>query len=248
MNNKKITILLSIIIFLLCLIIILLIINNKQIDKKNSINENKIEEEKKNEPSQNSLEENNETSQNNIENNTEKNTESVDSSKKENQIIEKDKIILKEFENIEKETDECINNKKLSDKITDKVATMIGFIWYDEEINGIKYKELKEETKEKLLNIYYKIDGKIESKNPNYKEKIKDKYSIISKFMKDKYDDFKYDKDIFLKETLKDKYNDYIKVKEALKEKQEETKGKINTKKEEYNEKIKNWYIKKKSE
>lgn len=247
MNNKKITILLSVIIFLLCLIIIILIINNKQIDKKNSINENKIEEEKKNEPSQNNVEENNETSQNNIENNIEKNTESVDSSKKENQIIEKDKIILKEFENIEKETDECINNKKLSDKITDKVATMIGFIWYDEEINGIKYKELKEETKEKLLNIYYKIDGKIESKNPNYKEQIKDKYSIISKFMKDKYDDFKYDKDIFLKETLKDKYNDYIKVKEALKEKQEETKGKINTKKEEYNEKIKNWYIKKKS-
>lgn len=244
MNNKKITILLSIIIFLLCLIIILLIINNKQIDKKNSINENKIEEEKKNKPSQNNLEENNEISQNNIENNI----ESVDSSKKENQIVEKDKIILKEFENIEKETDECINNKKLSDRITDKVATMIGFIWYDEEINGIKYKELKEETKEKLLDIYYKIDGKIESKNPNYKEQIKDKYSIISKFIKDKYDDFKYDKDIFLKETLKDKYNDYIEVKEDLKEKQEETKEKINNKKEEYNEKIKNWYIKKKSE
>ena len=78
--------------------------------------------------------------------------------------------------------------------------TLTDFIFYDGEINGVTFDELTDAAKEKVLDIYDKIDTKIESVFPNYKEDIastsKDVYANIKKKITE------------LKDKIKDKYID----------------------------------------
>ena len=49
---------------------------------------------------------------------------------------------------------------------------IIDFIFYGEKINGTTFDELKDEVKLKIISFAYKIDSKIDSLFPGYKEKI----------------------------------------------------------------------------
>lgn len=49
---------------------------------------------------------------------------------------------------------------------------IIDFIFYGEKINGVTFNELKDEVKLKIISFAYKIDSKIDSLFPGYKEKI----------------------------------------------------------------------------
>ena len=51
--------------------------------------------------------------------------------------------------------------------------TLTDFIFYDGEIKGKKFSDLTSSAKEKVIDIYTKIDDKLETKFPNYKENIK---------------------------------------------------------------------------
>lgn len=156
--------------------------------------------------------------------------------------------LISYFNDLNEEIDEIINEENIDqglEKIGDIVATMIGFIWYGEEIKGITFDELSKDTKEIILDIYYKVDAKIENKIPDYKENIKDKYEIISKFIKDKYDDIKYNVDIWLEEKLgEENYND---LKEETKKNFNESVEDMEEVADFYKEKVNNWYQKKKS-
>lgn len=169
----------------------------------------------------------------------------------ENEIYSEDAVI-EEFSKIEKNITSVLNEENIDNvlsKIGDSVATMIGFIWYGEEIHGVTYNELSSEAKEKVLNIYYKADAAIENKFPNYKDKIKDKYQIVSSFIKDKYDDAKYNVDIWLREKLGEEgYQKYIDSKEELKKGASESIEDMKEVKELYKQKVNDWYQKKKSE
>ena len=143
-------------------------------------------------------------------------------------------------------TEEKIN--KVTDKMGDYVATMIGFIWYGEEINSITYNELSTEAKQKVMELYNKADTKIETKIPNYKETIKEKYSIVSSFVKDKYNIAKDKVTNYINDNIteeeKQKYNDLKEeAKEGISNSIDDMKEVGNT----YKDTINEWYQKKKS-
>ena len=76
--------------------------------------------------------------------------------------------------------------------------TLTDFIFYGGTIKGKTFNELTTETKQKVLNLYEKIDSKIESKIPGYKEKISETATKTYENVKEKVED--------LKETIKNKY------------------------------------------
>ena len=76
--------------------------------------------------------------------------------------------------------------------------TLTDFIFYGGTIKGKTFNELTTEAKQKVLNLYEKIDSKIESKIPGYKEKISETATKTYENIKEKVEN--------LKETIKNKY------------------------------------------
>jgi len=57
--------------------------------------------------------------------------------------------------------------------IKDGFVKVVDFIFYGEKINGTTFSELKDDIKLKIINIALKIDSKIDSWFPGYKDTIK---------------------------------------------------------------------------
>ena len=69
---------------------------------------------------------------------------------------------------------EIENSSNITNSIKTKFITLVDFLFYEGTIQNKTFKELSNETKLKVLKLAYTIDQKIESKFPDYKEKIKD--------------------------------------------------------------------------
>lgn len=116
------------------------------------------------------------------------NNKKIESIKKDNTTVEKretKEINTEDYNKVigyieELNSDiEIITNKediseKEENKLKDIFITLTDFIFYNGEIKGKTFSELTNELKNKVINIYENIDLKIESRFPNYKEKIKD--------------------------------------------------------------------------
>jgi hypothetical protein len=63
---------------------------------------------------------------------------------------------------------------------------LVDFIFYDTEINGIKFNDLTTATQEKLVAIANSVDSKIESKLPGYKETVVDYTGKTYTYLSDK--------------------------------------------------------------
>lgn len=85
--------------------------------------------------------------------------------------------MISTFEKIEDEADILLqsNESGIQDKLKGIFITMVDFIFYDGEINGITFQELGEDAQQQVLKITASIDSKIENKFPNYKETISSK-------------------------------------------------------------------------
>ena len=100
----------------------------------------------------------------------------------------KDEIVLKYYQDEEAEIENLLNSndKAMKQKVSEKVVTLVDFLFYDGEIKGITRADISDETKDKLMNIIEKVDTKIEKRFPDYKEKISDKTSDALNFIKEK--------------------------------------------------------------
>ena len=96
---------------------------------------------------------------------------------------------------------------------------MVDFIFYDKDINGIKFSDLKEETKQEVYSTFCDIDALIMTFSPDYKENIGEKYEIVKDFTSKTYynaldkireaiGDEKYDKVKEIKDNTKEKIKD----------------------------------------
>ena len=104
--------------------------------------------------------------QNEIENSTQIETENYS---------QNDETAIATFNNIEKEVDAILNSENISnvkEKVKGTFITIVDFIFYDSEINGVTFDELTDSGKQKVLEIANKIDNKIENEFPNYKNTI----------------------------------------------------------------------------
>lgn len=76
--------------------------------------------------------------------------------------------------------------EKNESKLKNTFITLTDFIFYDGTIKGYTFKELREEQKQKIILAWEKLDAKIESKYPDYKEKLKEKKDKAYTNLKDK--------------------------------------------------------------
>ena len=86
-----------------------------------------------------------------------------------------DEVVINSLENSLKN----INNgdtssKSFADSAKGVFVSIVDFLFYDGEINGVTFDELTDKGKEQVLKLANKVDGAIESKIPGYKETISD--------------------------------------------------------------------------
>ena len=110
---------------------------------------------------------------------------------------------------LDKETDNYIassNNEKISDKLKNSLIKAIDFLFYDEEIGGVRLKDITSKTKEEVMIIFNRIDQKLEEHFPSYKEFIGEKYNTAVGKVKE----YLEKADSYLEEKIgEDKYNNY---------------------------------------
>lgn len=135
-----------------------------------------------------------------------------------------DNKVIEYFENIDDKINNMVYNAK--DEIIDDYEIVYDFIFNGGTIKGYTFNEVKDNTKSKAIDLYLKIDEKIESKYPNYKEtieekfgdakvKVKEKLSSVSSKLQDKIiDEIGIDKYEEIIDT-KDKYIDKFKEQTA---------------------------------
>lgn len=137
----------------------------------------------------------------------------------------------------------------IKEKLKENFIILTDFIFYDGTIKGKTFNELTTSAKEEILELYEKIDNKIESIYPNYKEEIKDtstkvyskaKSMVISlkDYLKKSYIDSvgedTYQKEMEIIKDTKDKVKEKTApvidtAKEKTTETYEKTKDKLNT-------------------
>lgn len=119
---------------------------------------------------------------------------------------------------LKSDIDNCLNSESLEEfktSVIKKFIIVVDFVFYDSSIGGYTFDELTDTTKQKILEILYDIDLKIESKFPNYKNSLNEKYNIASSFIKEKYNEITKELLEKLKEELgEDNYNDLMEDKD----------------------------------
>jgi len=160
-----------------------------------------------------------------------------------------DMTIINEFNKLEKKIDEILSSQAVSslkDTAKEIFITSVDFIFYNGKINGITFDELSNKGKEKVLNIVFSIDSKIEDEFPGYKNTISSKTNDILTKASELIQKGKNNIKDFSKELLKDKYDDFIQAKnEIINSTKESLNGIIEYGKEAYEkgkEYLKEWY------
>ena len=185
-------ILLSVMCTLLLVIVIFLIVDNNTFKFSNSSSksdtlENNTKESKK---------ENSKVEDEIIEEETKEEVkEEIKPSEKKEEV--KEEVVSKEEKNetnllsyFDKESSlftSSNNNESMASKLKDSFVGIVDFIFYDKEIKGYTFKELTNSAKLKVISIALAIDNKIDSYFPDYKEKIKDKYTSVKGTLALKY-------------------------------------------------------------
>ena len=131
--------------------------------------------------------------------------------------INKDETILEYYQDEETKIENLLNSndKDMKQKVSEKVVTLVDFLFYDGEIKGITRAEISDETKDKLMNIIEKVDTKIEKRFPDYKEKISDKTSDALNFIKEKGTNGIHKLDDYLNQKV-DNYDEFKDVANSI--------------------------------
>ena len=79
--------------------------------------------------------------------------------------------------------DKCFNYVK--DTINNTLSTF--FIFYDKEVNGKKFNDLTTNNKLKILKLAFKIDNKMNTILPEYKETLEYNYQNVKGKLTEKY-------------------------------------------------------------
>ena len=129
----------------------------------------------------------------------------------------KNEIVLKYYQDEETKIKRLLNSndKDMKQKVSEKVVTLVDFLFYDGEIKGVTRADISDETKDKLMNIIEKVDTKIEKRFPDYKEKISDKTSDALDFIKEKGTNGIHKLDDYLNQKV-DNYDEFKDVANSI--------------------------------
>lgn len=135
-----------------------------------------------------------------------------------------DDEVVEYINDVTNEVSELDSEKSLSQKTKESLKktfiTLTDFIFYDGTIKGKTFKELSSEAQEKVLELYEKLDSKIESVFPNYKEEIKDTSTKTYSKVKEKAKELKEKiKSIYIERVGEDAYQKEMEIIENTKDK-----------------------------
>ena len=169
-----------------------------------------------------------------------------------------DQEMINYISDVESEVTKITEQKKVTetDKITlrNTFITLTDFIFYGGTIKGKTFDQLQDETKIKIIDLYNKIDSKIESVAPNYKENIKSTSKKVYTNVKEQASNLKEKIQNSYKEYAgEDAYNDTAKAYESDKQNVkdvyevyepaiEQAKEKAKDTYETAKDKVSNWY------
>ena len=105
-------------------------------------------------------------------------------SKNNYQSISKEELSKETIEKAEVEENNSTTynvTEKEENKLKSYFILITDFIFYDGKICNTSFKDLSNEAKERIINIYVALDNKLEAKSPRYKEKIATTSKTISK-------------------------------------------------------------------
>lgn len=129
-----------------------------------------------NEVSNNTSNVSNSTSIKDIESNS--NTDASSSNDDTSEVVEyssNDAVVINSLESsLNSINNGDASNKSFGDSAKGVFVSIVDFLFYDGEINGVTFDELTDKGKEQVLKLANKVDGAIESKIPGYKETISD--------------------------------------------------------------------------
>lgn len=125
--------------------------------------------------------------------------------------IATDEEVVEYIEDVTNEVETLTEEESLSEKTKQSLKkafiTLTDFIFYDGTIKGKTFKELSYEAQTKILELYEKIDTKIENVFPNYKEEIKDTSTKTYSKAKEKAKELKEKiKSIYIERVGEDTY------------------------------------------
>ena len=130
-----------------------------------------------NDSDSNEVIENNKTNTNSGSNNSSKNNENTTNTST-NDVTEyssNDEVVINSLESsLTKINNGSTSDSSFSDSAKGVFVSIVDFLFYDGEINGVTFNELTDSGKQKVLEIASKVDNAIESKIPGYKETISD--------------------------------------------------------------------------
>ena len=183
------------------------------------------------------------------------NTPTINNNVEENEVInnreitdetDSDQEILTYFENEITNDNNILNEDSNTDnenKLKDSFVKLTDFIFYDGTINNITFNELKDDTKVAIISDWEILDEKIETKYPNYKDRIESDENKTYNNLKSKKD-FLINKlkEAYINKYGEDKYNELMNKKEELKEKMNDLKNKASEEIDKKKESISSWY------
>lgn len=162
------------------------------------------------------------------------------------ETVDNDQEILTYFENEITNDNNILNDDSNTDnenKLKDSFVKLTDFIFYEGKINNITFNELKDDTKVAILSDWEILDEKIETKYPNYKDRIESVENKTYNNLKSKKD-FLINKlkEAYINKYGEDKYNELMNKKEELKEKMNDIKNKATEEMDKKKETISSWY------
>lgn len=104
-------------------------------------------------------------------------------------VKDKDSIVLDYVSETSSEIAGYEKLDKFKDTAKNGFIKIVDFIFYDGEIKGVTWDELSNSAKAKVVYYALKIDNKIDSKWPNYKEELSSKFKDVKAKLLAKYMD-----------------------------------------------------------
>lgn len=164
-----------------------------------------------------------------------------------------DEYVINDFKERKEEIKKLIDKDDIENakvKAREYFIKSVDFIFYDTQINGITFDNLKEDSKQVLFNELCEMDEIIESISPDYKENLSEKYAVVKDFTKEKYyysldkikeyiGEERYDKISEMKDNTKERVEEF---KDDHQDEIDEFKDNAKEKTDEYKLKLKNWY------
>ena len=134
-----------------------------------------------------------------------------------NKFSNEDQNVINSLNNTLTEVNKDVVNDDFKTKAKGTFIAIVDLLFYDGEINGVKFSELTEVGKQEVLKLANKIDVSIENKIPGYKESISNTTSKAFNRASEIISDGSKDLNLFAQEKLgEDNYNSIIAAKDEL--------------------------------